>query len=64
MDLEMQHTGCLLYTSLKKGYEKYLCQNGIEVETKIAEKDIFKFNYQGQIREIFEDENLCILSDF
>lgn len=43
---------------LKKGYEKYLCQNGIEVETKIAEKDIFKFNYQGQIREIFEDENL------
>lgn len=45
-------------TKLKKGYEKYLNENGIEIETKIAEKEIFKFNYQGQIREIFEDENL------
>ena len=43
---------------LKRGYEKYLRENGIEIETEIAEKDIFKFNYQGQIREIFEDENL------
>jgi len=43
---------------LKKGYQKYLAENGIEVETKIDEKELFKFNYQGQIREIFEDENL------
>lgn len=43
---------------LKKGYEKYLKENEIEVETRIDEKDLFKFNYQGQIREIFEDENL------
>lgn len=43
---------------LKKGYEKYLNENGIEIETRIEEKDIFKFNYQGQIREIFDDENL------
>lgn len=43
---------------LKKGYEKYLCENGIKIETHIEEKDLFKFNYQGQIREIFEDENL------
>lgn len=45
-------------SKLKRGYEKYLCENGIEIETKIQEKDLFKFNYQGQIREIFEDENL------
>lgn len=45
-------------SKLKKGYEKYLCENGIEIGTKIEEKDLFKFNYQGQIREIFEDENL------
>ncbi|MCR5608632.1 MAG: hypothetical protein K6G26_06175 [Lachnospiraceae bacterium] len=43
---------------MKKGYKKYLNENGIEIETKIEEKDLFKFNYQGQIREIFEDENL------
>ena len=43
---------------LKKGYEKYLSENGIEIETRIEEKNLFKFNYQGQIREIFEDENL------
>ena len=43
---------------LKKGYEKYLQENEIIIETKIEEKDLFKFNYQGQIREIFEDENL------
>ena len=45
-------------TKLKKGYEKYISDNGIEILTKIDEKDIFKFNYQGQIREIFEDVNL------
>lgn len=45
-------------SKLKRGYEKYLCENGIEIETKIQEKELFKFNYQGQIREIFEDENL------
>ena len=33
-------------------------KKGIEIETHIEEKDLFKFNYQGQIREIFEDENL------
>lgn len=43
---------------LRKGYEKYLNENEIEIETIIDEKDLFKFNYQGQIREIFEDENL------
>lgn len=43
---------------LKRGYEKYLEKNEIQVETRIDEKDIFKFNYQGQIREIFDDENL------
>lgn len=45
-------------TKLKRGYEKYISDNGIEILTKIDEKDIFKFNYQGQIREIFEDVNL------
>lgn len=45
-------------SKLKKGYLKYLKDNNIEIETKISENDIFKFNYQGQIREIFEDENL------
>lgn len=43
---------------LRKGYEKYLNDNGIEILTRIDDKDLFKFNYQGQIREIFEDENL------
>lgn len=45
-------------TKLKRGYEKYLSDNGIVIQTKINERDLFKFNYQGQIREIFEDENL------
>ncbi|SEK33827.1 PHP domain-containing protein [Pseudobutyrivibrio ruminis] len=43
---------------LKKGYEKYLLDNGIEILSHIDDKDLFKFNYQGQIRDIFEDENL------
>ena len=45
-------------SKLKKGYEKYLNENGLKVVTRIEEKDLFKFNYQGQIREIFEDENI------
>ena len=48
----------ITFSPKHKNKEKYLCENGIEIETHIEEKDLFKFNYQGQIREIFEDENL------
>lgn len=44
--------------SLKKGYDKYLDKNNFQVETIIPEESIFKFNYQGEIREIFDDPNM------
>lgn len=44
--------------NLKKGYERYLRKNNIEILTHIKESDIFKYNYQGEIREIFEDPNM------
>lgn len=43
---------------LKRGYEKYLHKYNFTVNTHISENDIFKFNYQGQIRGIFDDPNM------
>lgn len=44
--------------SLKKGYDRYLKENNIEIKTIIPEENIFKYNYQGEIREIFDDPNM------
>lgn len=44
--------------NLKTGYDKYLGKNKIKVQTIIPEESIFKYNYQGEIREIFDDPNM------
>lgn len=43
---------------LKKGYDKYIEKNGLEFKTKIDETSIFKYNQQGEIRAIFDDDGL------
>lgn len=43
---------------LKKGYEKYKQKKQFTINSHISEMDLFKFNYQGQIREIFDDPNM------
>ena len=43
---------------LKKGYEKYLERNNAVIDTKIREEDIFMFNRQGEIREIFDADGM------
>lgn len=44
---------------MKNGYNQYLRSNGIEINSKIDESDIYQFDGQGSIRERFEqnDEN-------
>lgn len=44
--------------ALKKGYEKYKQKKQLTINSHISEMDLFKFNYQGQIREIFDDPNM------
>ena len=44
--------------SIIKGYNKYLSKNKLIVKTRIPESDVFKFNYQGNIRDIFDNPNL------
>ena len=43
---------------LKRGYEKYLERNKTIIETGISEEDIFMYNQQGEIREIFDTEGM------
>lgn len=43
---------------LKRGYEKYLERNKTIIETGILEEDIFMYNQQGEIREIFDTEGM------
>ncbi len=43
---------------LKRGYERYLSKNNLTVNTHITSQDIFKFNYQGEIRGIFDDPDM------
>lgn len=43
---------------LKKGYEKYKKKKKLTIDSHISELDLFKFNYQGQIREIFDDPDM------
>lgn len=45
-------------SSMKKGYEKYKQKKNLTIDTHISEKDLFKFNYQGQIREIFDNPDM------
>ena len=45
-------------SKVRKGYQKYLDRNKIRVNTTIDEEDIFKFNYQGNVREIFDNPDL------
>ena len=42
--------------AVKKGYGQYLEENNVLVNTNIAEGDIFQFNAQGEIRQMFETE--------
>lgn len=42
---------------IKKGYQKYLSNNNISIETTINQKDIYLFDYQGSIREKFSQDN-------
>lgn len=43
---------------LRKGYENYKKKKKLTIESHIDELDMFKFNYQGQIREIFDDPDM------
>ncbi len=43
---------------LKRGYEKYLERNSTSIETNIPEENIFMYNQQGEIREIFDTEGM------
>lgn len=43
---------------LHAGYEKYIEKNKLKFETKINEEDIFRFNQQGEIRSIFDEDGL------
>ena len=43
---------------LRAGYEKYINKNKLEFITYINEEDIFRFNAQGEIRNIFDAEGL------
>lgn len=45
-------------SSLKKGYEKYLNRNHIEIKKTIQQSEIFMFNSQGEIRGIFDSEGM------
>lgn len=43
---------------LKRGYEKYLEKNNMSIETSISEENLFMYNQQGEIREIFDTEGM------
>lgn len=43
---------------LYAGYEKYIEKNKLKFGTIISEEDIFRFNQQGEIRSIFDEEGL------
>lgn len=43
---------------LRTGYEKYIDKNRLAFKTTINETDIFRYNQQGEIRGIFDDDGL------
>ena len=53
----------LLSKSVIKGYEKYLMDNNIDIQTSIPSSEILKFDMQGEIRDKFE-QNEMYLNDF
>ena len=48
----------MLNSTVRNGYKKYLDKNKVQVNTVIEENDIFRFNYQGSVREIFDNPDL------
>lgn len=44
-------------SKIKNGYKRYLQKSNMHINTIIQESDIFRFNYQGSVREIFEAPN-------
>jgi len=44
--------------SVSKGYSKYINKNGIVFKTIIPDEKVFKFNGQGSIREIFDEDGM------
>lgn len=47
-----------LLASAKKGYEKYLKENKVQVITQISDDQIFHFDMQGYVRKLFEENNI------
>lgn len=45
-------------TPVKRGYEKYLKENHFELITKLNERDVFRFDTQGEVRKLFEEGQL------
>lgn len=45
-------------SSVRKGYQKYLSKYEIVFKSIIPGDDIFKFNQQGEIRELFDESGL------
>lgn len=43
---------------LRNGYQKYLERNKFEIKTVISEDEIFMFNRQGEIRDIFDNDGM------
>jgi predicted ATPase len=52
-----------LTNPIKKGYERYLKENNVQVLSQIPSSQIFHFDMQGQVRKLFE-ENIISRSDF
>lgn len=53
----------LLSGRVEDGYKKYLREHGIEIKTKLQEKQVFLFDMQGEVRSKFEEHKLPT-SDF
>ena len=45
-------------SKIKNGYKRYLDKNRVQINTVLQENDIFRFNYQGNVREIFDNPDL------
>jgi hypothetical protein len=45
-------------TSIRRGYEKYLKENNVDVQTKLPEYEIFRYDSQGEVRQLFEEGKL------
>lgn len=43
---------------VKRGYDKYLKENHVEILTKLSENDLFRYDTQGEVRKLFEEGQL------